>query len=465
MIRILLNTVGHPSKRRRGKNMDVLSKPNWNNADSTSVLKHISDFCARTLQLEITASPSEGRFVSRKPAPGRLGILEVTGELQDSGKLDITVLLARWPSHLSVPVSDIWDRLAGMNNRIRLLPAQTEGDHHVLLKAVLPVQAAIMGFARAAALQEELLKINEFAAVLQKQIPVPLNEPSLLNAYQPVSALLEPVLSTTMDFSGLSSELRNCFQDIADFLGAGITVALALPHEMEQSFALAGIARALMNRGNSLGWPKPSVIQTRAIMEISEKAPEIAVMPALRLNLASNPYEIGHEMKALLAAINRNGKPVLFCGTYSELQSILHGGQGAANDPLQPAVITLPPVELNLLIAFTVARVAGKNGAVARPVLQDMESRIITVLETVPLLYKGMVHRVMETVQTRLTLHDLYLRGAQPTVEIYHLFICSEQSLWFESLDEILQAVILFGDVMSSFATERYPSCHSCHPE
>jgi hypothetical protein len=72
-----------------------------------------------------------------------------------------------------------------------------------------------------------------------------------------------------------------------------------------------------------------------------------------------------------------------------------------------------------------------------------------------PYMYKGMVHMVMEIVQTRLTLEDLYRRGGQPPVEIYRLFTCSEQSLRFDTLNEILQTVVLFGDVIPPFEAER----------
>jgi len=135
--------------------LDVSANPVCSPADTLDVLNHIGAFCARTLQLEIATRASDKSFIGKPADPVRPGILEITGELHDTGHLHLTLLLVRWPSHLAVPVADIWNRLAGLNNRVRLIPGVSEGDNHVLLRAVLPVQAAIMGFSRAAAFQED----------------------------------------------------------------------------------------------------------------------------------------------------------------------------------------------------------------------------------------------------------------------------------------------------------------------
>lgn len=364
--------------------MDVSTQPVLNIADAAEVLKHIGSFCARTLQLEITTRTSEGCFICKPADSGRKGILEVKGEINDTGQLHITMLLSRWPAHLPVPVDEIWNHLAGLNSRIRLLPAQLEAGDCYGLRAVLPVHATLMGFARATAFQEELLKISEFAACLQQQIPAPLNEAGLESAYQPVRDVLDPVLPLPAELSSTAAGLQSIFLDIADFLSAGVTVALASHREVEQSFALAGLARALLDRGSSLGWPRHSFIQSKAILEMAEKAPGRVVIPAIRLSMASNPYEVGHEMRTILSALSQAGKPVLFCGSYAELQSILHGGQGADNDPLQPAIFSLQPIDLHLLVVFTVQQVAAKFGGIARLAQQAIAAEVTTVLETVP---------------------------------------------------------------------------------
>jgi hypothetical protein len=62
--------------------------------------------------------------------------------------------------------------------------------------------------------------------------------------------------------------------------------------------------------------------------------------------------------------------------------------------------------------------------------------------------YKTLAQIVTEKVQTRLLLADLSRYKELSFVEIYRLFGASQQDLRFESVPEILEAVILYGDVL-----------------
>ncbi len=65
-----------------------------------------------------------------------------------------------------------------------------------------------------------------------------------------------------------------------------------------------------------------------------------------------------------------------------------------------------------------------------------------------PEAYRHLVQTVAETVQTRLLLESLSRLPPAATVETARLYLASQQSLRFESLPEILRAVVLFGDVL-----------------
>lgn len=65
-----------------------------------------------------------------------------------------------------------------------------------------------------------------------------------------------------------------------------------------------------------------------------------------------------------------------------------------------------------------------------------------------PEVYKMIAASVTRFVQTRLLLEDLSRAPALFTVEIYRLFSASQQTLQFESLSEIVQAVVLYGDIL-----------------
>jgi hypothetical protein len=63
-------------------------------------------------------------------------------------------------------------------------------------------------------------------------------------------------------------------------------------------------------------------------------------------------------------------------------------------------------------------------------------------------IYKTLAQNVTEKVQTRLLLTDLSRYKELSSIEIYRLFGASQQDLRFESVPEILEAVILYGDIL-----------------
>jgi hypothetical protein len=65
-----------------------------------------------------------------------------------------------------------------------------------------------------------------------------------------------------------------------------------------------------------------------------------------------------------------------------------------------------------------------------------------------PEAYRHLVQVVAENVQTRLLLEALSRLQPAATVETARLYLASQQTLRFESLPEILRAVVLFGDVL-----------------
>jgi hypothetical protein len=62
--------------------------------------------------------------------------------------------------------------------------------------------------------------------------------------------------------------------------------------------------------------------------------------------------------------------------------------------------------------------------------------------------YKTVAQIVTEKVQTRLLLADLARYKELSSVEVYRLFGASQQDMRFESVPEILEAVILYGDIL-----------------
>lgn len=67
--------------------------------------------------------------------------------------------------------------------------------------------------------------------------------------------------------------------------------------------------------------------------------------------------------------------------------------------------------------------------------------------------YLDLVQLVSKCVQTRLFLEDLSRKEGLPHIEIHRLFSASQQTLRFESLPEILNAGIVFGEVLPDWKT------------
>jgi len=65
-----------------------------------------------------------------------------------------------------------------------------------------------------------------------------------------------------------------------------------------------------------------------------------------------------------------------------------------------------------------------------------------------PEIYKRLAEHVTRTVQTRLILEDLAREPRLSSIEIYRLFSAAQQTLRWSTLPEILNAVILFGDLL-----------------
>jgi hypothetical protein len=72
-----------------------------------------------------------------------------------------------------------------------------------------------------------------------------------------------------------------------------------------------------------------------------------------------------------------------------------------------------------------------------------------------PDTYREVAKIVAEAVQVRLLLEDLGRLPMAATVETYRLFQASQQSLRFNSLPEIIRGVVLYGDVLPDWRSQR----------
>ncbi len=356
----------------------------WGGGAGYAALGQVGDLCCKALDLEMAQGPSPDAFVSRQAKPGKPGVAQCAGNLQEGGVIAIELLLARCPGRLLVDAVILFPQLAQFNDKVRILPPRAESDGSVSLWAGLKVAAMPMSVARASAFHAELGRLDQVARQLQEHLPAAQAGERLLAAYKDFSDTLAPVSPWPAEPTGVLEELRHWSRQALDLLEGRANLALTSTHEVESDLALATLSALLMARGSSLATLVPPAINARSLLELNAKAPGVVALAANRLNLGASPYELGGEMRALLASLSQRGRPVIFTGSFDQLQSILHGGQGSQNDPLNPVVLRLPAQPLEPLTQFAVEQAAALAGGLPAGARQQAVAGILAALAGQP---------------------------------------------------------------------------------
>lgn len=190
---------------------------------------------------------------------------------------------------------------------------------------------------------------------------------------------LEPVFQLRADFTQMDASILEWARETMDLLCGSPSVAIAAPSSVLEDFALS----ALSSAGKELSRPIARLVvpnvNGRALVELARRAPGLVAVPAVSISLGTNFYEMGNEMKAMLAALSDFGKHAIFIGTYEQLQSIFHGGQGGMSDPLSPVVRRVPEIPQDILVRFAVQSAARRIGGLS-PIAEDEVKGSLSVL-------------------------------------------------------------------------------------
>lgn len=87
-----------------------------------------------------------------------------------------------------------------------------------------------------------------------------------------------------------------------------------------------------------------------------------------------------------------------------------------------------------------------------KPFVEDPSTPHAFQVDPVP--FRAVVERLAHSVQTRLLLESLSRQPAMRAVEVYRLFSASQQSLRFDTIQEIIQCAILYGDILPDWETQ-----------
>jgi hypothetical protein len=312
------------------------------------------------------------------------GIRSIQGNYEGNA-IRIKLELVRTNSEVRINAESFFQTLGELSDKTKPCAPEKNGQTgETSLSVELKVQAIPMTLARSSAFLEEIGRLNRLAIELQKEIPEAISYPALRKQYANVSELLQPVIPWKNNKTRESGEFRDWCQVNLDLLKSGCTLALEGAHPLLIRYALSSLAHDMMQTRGSLGHVIPSMISSKGLMEIVDKAPDVVSLNATSLSLGSNPYELGNEVHHLLQRVATTGKGMIITGSQSELQAVFQGGQGMVPNPLLPVVRHVPPVLTEALLRFELDRVSEKTGGLSTSALEDHQKSIEKALSEFP---------------------------------------------------------------------------------
>ncbi|MDP8256307.1 MAG: AAA family ATPase [Candidatus Alcyoniella australis] len=342
-------------------------------------LQQIADLCKHINGLQVEVSRGGRVFTAfEKSNKSKRGILSIIGESMGDSIISLKVEVLRAPENIRISMGMFCRSLSSLGNKCRVLAPsiwKKTSDYSYCLE--LQAKAVPLSAVRANALLNELKRIDELAKDLQKQVPAPRSQSDLDKLFEKHSQILQPVYSWNID-SG--SEVNRWAEQLCDFMSGSLCIAVASPFETCLEYALSALSKAGEQSGRVFGRCLLPAINAKAIVDIAREAPGTAVVPASRISLGTSPYELGNEMQAMLAALSSANTPVLFTGTYEQLQGVFHGGQGGQSDPLCPVVMRVPEVSLEDLAGFAIWSQSRFAGGIPQSAQARLCQTVISVL-------------------------------------------------------------------------------------
>jgi len=321
--------------------------------------------------------------------------VKLAAEVADGCRADLLVLLRTV-------------RALNDNCRIDVEPASAGTGSDIWSE--LSMRATPMSMQREATLMAELDKLTQLARALQAELPDHQRAPDLSKIYEPMRDVLEPV----HPLAQTSADVAEWARVSVDFLMGGATLALALSDDnlSVMDYALAALAAAGWDRQVTLGRLMVPAVNARGVLEIASKAPGIVVVPASRVSLGSNVYELGSETRSLLSVLASSGRAAIFHGSLAELQAAFGGGQGGGGDPLRPVLRNVPSVAFQELVRFAVAAAGRRHGGIPPAIEEQLAADAHQALDAAQPAER---ERLLPLVAGRLV--RAWSRGGKPSVD------------------------------------------------
>ncbi len=333
-------------------------------------------------QLDIKLAVDSCGFASRGAKPWGEGVTSVHGELHNDSVIAVAFELLECPSRARLRLGKFLELVSELDEKCRLArPQEPPPEEQAALWVSLEVAATPLSLTRQDALMGEVERLNGVARSLQAEMPRRLNPDRLDEQYKGLGEHLQPVHPWEVQDGSDQTTLREWAGQVQAFLQGGASVALVSPYAVARELSLAVLASVTAESGRSLGLTVSPRINAATLIQIVEKAPGTVAVPGSSISLGSNAYEMSNEMRSLLRVLSSRGRPAVFTGSFSELQSLFSGGQGGSTDPLRPIVRRVPRISTEALADFTVYRAAAGAGGIGESKRRELAGEVLEALE------------------------------------------------------------------------------------
>ena len=362
--------------------LNLIVQNPWGEAGPLETLEQVADLTGKFMSAPVDQSPDGSSFhILREKGKINSGIQEVYGRITVGNKLQVLVQLVKFRSGIRVSDNFVEGLLETFKEFQLADPPRScdPGQREIWFE--FQGEATPLGPSRENAFLKKMETLNDTAKRLQAHIPVVLTDLGLDKIYKEHSEYLNPVYPCDVDsINGFSMIMEWATQNQALVAGQ-CSVAMVSPYPVLTDFGIAVMARVYLEKGSSLGRYVRTQLTPQSLLDVANKAPGTVVIPADRLTIGSNLYNIGSEVRAMFSSLDDMGKAIIFTGTYEELQSVLSGGQGGRSDPLEPVVRRVPDIPMKILVQFVVRTEGRHHGGLSRADEQKLVKKITDVLE------------------------------------------------------------------------------------
>lgn len=350
----------------------------WGSSPERDALTQVAELCRSVLNLDVRTASDELSFRSLdEPDTGRKGIIAVSGRVADDKIISVSALLLRSDRRVCVNLEDVIAPIAESYEKIRPSQPVREANGEVSFPFEMRVQAVPMDGLRERGFITEIKRLDELARKLQEQLPTLRDTKDLLEKYKEFSEVLRPIQPVSADIAEHVENLTRWARKTLVFLKGSLTVAVPSPFPIEGDLALSVLAGEAMKSGLTVASVLLPGLQVNVLRDLAGKAPGVIVVPAVCLTLGTNPYDLGREIRALLASLFSARRPVVFTGTLAELQGVFHGGQGGESNPHFPVVRHVPRAALEALSLFAVRSMGRIDGGLPERAEADVARCVV----------------------------------------------------------------------------------------